>query len=302
MLSQFPHFKKLHLEDKEDIEKIISKFPPYSDYNFTSLYGYDTEDEIEVSVLHNNLVIMFTDYITNKPFYSFIGTEKSFDTANILLSEAKKRHIIPYLKLIPEIAITQELKTQTSLLIEEDQDNFDYILSIEDIATLNNKHYNKKKHFMHFVQNYPNRSVVELHFDDPHTKQQIIQLFNTWQEDKGRTHEETQTELNAITRTIDDNAGLKLVGLGIYVEDKMIAFSIATLENNGYVQFHFVKADKSYSGIFAAIYIYLAQYLNRKKYKFMNIEQDLGIEGLRKSKEQWHPVKFLKKYTIKSKA
>lgn len=299
MLSRFPKFEKLTIENKEEIEKITNKFPPYSDYNFTSMFGYDTEGILELSLLHNNLVIMFTDYVINKPFFSFIGNNQPLETATILLNEASKKNILPYLKLIPEVNITEEIKSNRSLSIEEDRDNFDYILSIKDIATLSNKHYNKKKQFMTFVRTYPNRSILELNFQNKQVREQLISLFNKWKKDKEKTDEETITELTAIKKTIENSTYLRLVGLGLYIDNQLIGFSIADLEHDGYAQFHFVKGNMSYKGIFATLYVYLAQFLYKNGYKYMNIEQDLGISGLREAKEQWHPVKFLKKYTIK---
>ena len=38
MIPEFPEFKKLELSNKEEIEKITQKFPPYSDFNFVSMW------------------------------------------------------------------------------------------------------------------------------------------------------------------------------------------------------------------------------------------------------------------------
>lgn len=64
MISEFPQFKKLELADKKDIEKFTSKFPPYSDFNFVSMWSWDIRGEMRVSQLNGNLVVRFTDYLT----------------------------------------------------------------------------------------------------------------------------------------------------------------------------------------------------------------------------------------------
>src|SRR6185369_9800822 len=98
MLPKFPEFKKLELSDKADIEAITNKYPPYSDFNFTSMWCWDTRGEMMVSELNNNLVVKFADYITGEPFYSFIGTNDTNDTVRQLIGLATTQGIKPRLK------------------------------------------------------------------------------------------------------------------------------------------------------------------------------------------------------------
>ena len=81
MIPEFPEFKKLELSDKEDVEAFTKKFPPYSDFNFVSMWSWDIKGEMRLSILNGNLVVRFTDYITGDPFYSFLGNNKTNETA-----------------------------------------------------------------------------------------------------------------------------------------------------------------------------------------------------------------------------
>ena len=54
--------QSVSIEDKESIEKYINLYPPYSDYNFASLWVWNTKKNILVSRLNNNL-----DYRFNMP-------------------------------------------------------------------------------------------------------------------------------------------------------------------------------------------------------------------------------------------
>ena len=126
MLPKFPSFKRLELSDKADIEKITNQFPPYSDFNFTSLWCWYTHDQILISELHNNLVVKFTDYQSLEPFYSFIGINDVDNTVVNLLNLAKKEEISMQIKLLPEETI--KFIDKTKFQIEEDIDNFDYNL------------------------------------------------------------------------------------------------------------------------------------------------------------------------------
>lgn len=77
MIPQFPEFKIVEVGDREAVESHTHRYPPYSDFNFTSLWAWDTSNERMISELNGNLVVRFTDYATNEPFLSFLGTNKN---------------------------------------------------------------------------------------------------------------------------------------------------------------------------------------------------------------------------------
>ena len=86
MIPEFPQFKKLELSDKKDVEKFTSLFAPYSDFNFASLWSWNIKDEMRLSVLNGNLVVHFTNYLTEELFYSFLGDKKINETAETTIS------------------------------------------------------------------------------------------------------------------------------------------------------------------------------------------------------------------------
>ena len=108
MLPVFPNFKNLEISDKEDIEYITHQFPPYSDFNFVSLWAWNTQGKIEISQLNNNLVVKFQDYLDNNYFYSFIGMHDVLTSIEKLLSASKAKGFGEELKLIPENNFDQE--------------------------------------------------------------------------------------------------------------------------------------------------------------------------------------------------
>src|SRR3989344_9175835 len=98
MIPKFPQFKNLELSDKKDVEKFTSQFPPYSDFNFVSMWSWDVKGEMRLSTLNDNLVVRFTDYLTGKPFYSFLGNNKVNETAQTLINLSKKEGLKPELR------------------------------------------------------------------------------------------------------------------------------------------------------------------------------------------------------------
>ncbi len=304
MIPIFPKFKKLELEDKELIEKYTLRYGGYSDFNFVSLWSYNTEDDITISILNDNLVVRFRDYITNEKFYSFIGINKVAETIDTLLVHSEYEGISPQLKLIPEINIhllKNELKDKFD--IQEDKDNHDYILSVSEHSTLQtSKFYKHRKVINIFYRNNPEFSVKELALSDKKVAKELLNLFYLWENKKGKKRSDTFHELVALNRTIKDFTHLKLVVLGVYNQDQLIGIIVADVNHSKYIESHFLKYHPDYYGMNHLLHHLLAKHLVNKDFKYVNIEQDLGIEGLRKSKESAKPIGYLKKYTISRKS
>jgi uncharacterized protein len=294
----FPQFKNLELNDKEEFEKITKKFDLFSDYNFISLWVYNVENDSRISILNENIVIRFRDYITNEPFYSFLGNNKVENTINKLLELSRMEGFESKLKLIPEINI-KDLLNQNKFIISEDRDNFDYIASVEDLANLFGDEYHSHKNLVnYFNKTYTSCHINKLNLLDPAIHDQILKVFYTWELKKDKKRDETIHELSAIQRILRDVNDFDLISLGVYDKEELVGFIIASLEQKNYAIGHFIKADFEYKGIFYLLNHELAKILKEKEYKHFNMEQDLGIPGLRNSKELWNPTHFLKKYII----
>src|SRR3989344_1777498 len=120
MILQFPEFRVVEVNDREAIESHTKQFFPYSDFNFTSLWAWDTSGERMISELNSNLVVRFTDYSTHEPFFSFLGIRETEHTARTLIDYAKAEGITPELRLMPEISV-RDMRTSV-LKVEEDRD------------------------------------------------------------------------------------------------------------------------------------------------------------------------------------
>src|SRR4051794_25871812 len=103
-IPSFPDFKPLEISDQYEIEQWVKGFPPYSDFNFVSLWSWNTSGDFEVSWLNDNLVVLFGDYGTGERFLSFLGVNQASETVDALLSYARRRGIVEELRLLPELA------------------------------------------------------------------------------------------------------------------------------------------------------------------------------------------------------
>ena len=299
MIPIFPKFTKLRLEHFQEIQKISSKFAPYSDFNFTCLWSYYINNNIKISLLNGNLVVNSFDYLNGKPFYSFFGAKFLEDTCNKLFEIATKNKIDSELKLIPEIFVDQIKKSKNNFNFEEDRDNFDYVYLLKKISTLpGNKYRSKRQLFKKFCAKYPHHKIKYLDIKKKENADQILSLFLKWEKVKNKNRKDTNDELQALKKLLKEAHFINLLTLGIYIDDELSAFSINEKIDKNYALAHFGKSDHTHQGLNESLYKFTADFLIKEGCKFWNIECDLGIENLRNSKMSWRPEYFLKKYTI----
>jgi hypothetical protein len=88
-----------------------------------------------------------------------------------------------------------------------------------------------------------------------------------------------------------------LFGGALIVDGSMVAYTVAEALTRDMLLIHFEKADTQYKGIYQAInQKFLAN--SAADYTFVNREQDLDDEGLRKAKLSYHPENYLRKFRI----
>lgn len=297
-LPVFPELKPLTLQDHSILQPFLNNFEPYSDYNFASMWCYNTQEKMEIAQLHDNLVVKFEDYVTSEHFFSFLGEYEARTTARILLEHSIRHELPGMLKLIPEI-VADKLKDSKRYRVTEDEDNFDYILATEQVGSLaTTKFHTQKNHLNRFEKNYPECLPVILDASDKKTHEILLEVFFTWEEGRGKERNETQHELTALERFLNHAHLFPPIIMAAEYKGDYLGFIVAEQIDKEYAVVHFAKSDPQYKEVYVFLNNSLAKHLWNLGYKYMNIEQDLGIAGLKYAKQQWNPIKYLKKYTV----
>lgn len=179
--------------------------------------------------------------------------------------------------------------------IEENRANADYLYRVSDLAELKGKKYHSKRnHIARFSKKY------EYSFETVITDQQArecVELAENWYSANEKPTELTD-ELEAIRRAFSHRETLHLVAGLLRVDGKVIAFAAGEPINENVFDQHFEKALVEYDGAYAMInQAFMAHCLS--EYEFVNREEDMGIEGLRKAKLSYLPEKILAKYTAR---
>lgn len=199
--------------------------------------------------------------------------------------------------------VTQQNKTfleetyPDKFTFELDRDNCDYIYTQEELSTLAGRKLQKKRnHISKFTRLYPDFSVLPItaeNMDDAISvaKEWCI-LHGTCSSSNG-----LDAELCAIKTAFADFDELGMFGAVLYIEGKPVAMTAASEINSQVCDVHFEKA-LDFDGAYPMINREFAKLLSR--YTYLNREEDMGIEGLRKAKLSYYPQILLEKYVARA--
>ena len=176
-----------------------------------------------------------------------------------------------------------------------ERDNFDYIYKREALAYLSGKKYHSKRnHISAFSKKY-NWEYEPLNASN---KEDFLSFSEKWYLDKTETLDEgLVAEQKALREILNSDVGIEYKGALIRIEGKVVAVTMGSPINSKVLDIHFEKADADYLTAYALIN---REFALRELggFEYINREDDLGIEGLRKAKLSYRPAIILEKYSL----
>lgn len=291
------NFKPLDLEDKDLFDKYLKPYPFLTcEYSFTNLFIWRKGLDIQYAVINDAIIIKKKDFHNHYHFMQPIGYKKEnlkeiVDT----LIELKGEYNLDFLFKDVETPFLEDLNSiyGDKFQIEEDRDNFDYIYESSKLISLSGKKlHSKKNHFNNFIKNNSYYTV-------PITQDIICDCMKAAREwcEKNEADNYLLHELESIQELLKNRTKLDFIGMAVYVDNKLSAFTIGEKMNDNLAIIHIEKADAEINGLYAFInQSFVEQYFSDVPY--INREQDLGIEGLRRAKTTYQPIKLEPKYSI----
>lgn len=183
-------------------------------------------------------------------------------------------------------------------IVREDTGAKDYIYSGDALRSLAGKKLQKKRnHLNTFKKKYEGRYEFSrlCHSDG----QAVAEFLNSWREAKNdETEKHLDYEIIGIHDILRHSQELNIRMAGVYIDGRLEAFSIGScnpIENMAVI--HIEKANPNIVGLY--------QFINQQflveefpNVMWVNREDDLGIEGLRKAKMSYYPADFARKYYV----
>jgi hypothetical protein len=299
MLPRFPSFKQLELPDAGEVQRYASLYGAFSEFNFASLWAWNLDNSVLLSELNGNLVIRLTDYASGAIFFSLLGRRDLNSAVEALIALSCSEKLQPKLQLVPEV-VAQQLDRNV-FSVTEDDNHADYILLVDRLCTYHGtKLASKRNEVRKFSRLCPASRFDVLDLNDATIIEESRAVFERWISRKAVAHlADTDRELKAFERCLESREHLRLIGTGIFADDALVAFSILQIvdEKNAFTLFE--KADTGeFPGIGSFLNQQVANLLAGKGIRYINIEQDLGIAGLRMSKRSYDPCGYLKKFDV----
>ncbi len=183
--------------------------------------------------------------------------------------------------------------------VSEMRDSFDYIYNAVDLIELKGKKLHKKRtNVNNFIKNYE-YEFVEISSDN---LDEIKKFQHFWlsKNINDENRESLMGEDAAISRAFSNFEALGLKCGAIKIDGKVRAYSYGVPINDDFFLICVEKADTDFTGIYQVINRDFAAHFC-KDYKFINREEDLGDEGLRRAKSSYNPAYLAKKYMLRSK-
>lgn len=281
--------KKINIKNLKEIMNFVNKYPPYSDFNPISLYCWDTNNIGSFAITNNFIMIKIEDYLTKNFLVSVMG-----DGINkCLIEKLLNKH--GRLSLVPEYVVKQ---LPESINVKEDKANFDYVLDLSAFTKLRGRSYKTiRKKIKKFTKEYSDYNLQIIDLTTKKTQTDVMRLTQDWLNNKNMKEDEKKV-LESIKRYIDIQNMFRCINIGLFVKDKLIGYSFNEMLENNWGMGHFGRTDIEFKNSFLFLEYQADCLLHKYKIKYLNIQQDAGLEGLRKQKEQLNPSKFLKKYNI----
>lgn len=288
-------FKKPEISDKEWVNECLKHSNSLNcEYSFGNLYVW--------SVPYVTTICHYKDFLIcrwgrgdNMSYSLPIGEGDFSDAINQIIDDAKSLGITAKIYGITDgyLAMMQEAFTG-QFTYKTDDGYSDYIYSVEKMASLSGKKYHSKRnHITKFKKNNPNWTFEKITSDNI---DDCIKMHTDWISNRDNDDEDYSFEFEAVLAGFEHFEELEFVGGLIRVDGKVVAYTFGEGQMNGkcFVT-HFEKAHADMQGAYPIInQEFTTNCLG--EYEYVNREEDLGIEGLRKAKQSYYPDILLRKH------
>ncbi len=297
-------FKPVTIEEQILFSDIFSKVNPIaSEFTFAYLFMWKRDYNLSYAIVENHLCLISQSKVY-KP-YSFcpIPVNGEYDSDSFAKACKKIEEYFNELGFqlmfarVSESCLNHLINVYGSRAKVQPLDNTsDYVYNTSDLINLSGKKFSGKRNHIHqFNRIYGNYEYVRVTEDNLGECKRIL---DAWADRHESDCDPDNSERLACYELLNNWGRLSLKGAMIKVNGNFEAFTIGELLNSETAAVRIEKGNADIHGIYTIINRdFCANEWSHVKY--INREEDLGIDGLRKSKLSYNPAFMVNKFLVK---
>lgn len=290
-------FQKININDKERFSACLGSRYCNSESSFATMYMWQHYYDVRYC-LYNDII--YSIYRSNDGVYSsfmpYGKKRNSIDTVKKLIDIYNNLDSPLIIKLCTEDFVDFLDKSgEFKFSVNEMRNSFDYVYRTEDLINLSGKKYHSKKNHINTFNKKYDYDYVRY---NPSMKNECLDFCKkVLSQHYGDNKTAYDAEFLSLSKTFDGFSEMGLKCAMLRINDEIIALTVGERLNSDYALIHIEKADYNYRTAYSVINnLFLKNEFSDTKY--VNREEDMGIEGLRIAKKSYNPCHMIKKYTV----
>ena len=289
-------FHRACLEDKAPYESILMNCPERGcEYSFANLFLWGRQEIAFVE----NCVVFFSHFFGRSVYPYPLGTGDKKAALKAILADSRQRGIPCRITGMTE-ADRQELEDlfPDRFSIRPARDSFDYVYTVDALADLKGKKLQKKRnHVNRFRTEHPEYRVEPICCENV---ARIQHMVNDWYVSRKLSDPEGDYFLEslAMAKAFRHYDALNMEGIALLEGDRVLAVTMGSIMAPDMMDVHFEKAVEDVPGAYNTVNAEFARHIRLKfpEVRFLNREDDVGLEGLRTAKLSYLPDHMIEKY------
>ncbi len=297
-------FQNIGISDRAHIEPfLLANNPQASELTFAYLYMWRHDYRFQY-VIHDNHLLVVSESTYDIPFvlcplpaegryepeaFSRVvhWLQERFDEAGKQLVFGRvEEGRLPWFAQVAWAEFITERSDRTA----------DYVYEGDALRELPGRKYgSKRNHISQFLRQYPDYEIVPVGMEN---RDECRRLIDEWCKERGCTCESPEScERQACNEMLDIWDHLDMKGILLRINGRYEAFTIGERLNDETAVIRYEKGNGEIHGIYTVLN---RNFLQRDwgTVAFVNREEDMGMEGLRKAKQSYHPCRMVDKYTL----
>ena len=275
---------------------------PYADISPDDLFVWlNYNEDLIISKINNAIILQYTNTLDNNKINIIpLGRPLKDNTVEQVMRYLTEKKLPEVIREVPSVLCCNLDEKKWSIL--EDRDSYEYILDTREQSSLGGSDFSRQRRRINYFEREHScdKIDVQLHKDiNDDIKELFFQYINSMPFNSSQnSSNQNLTEPAAIKRNLEYATAFRKQVLVIKINDKVASLSLISCLDDDTVAINHLKVDYSIQYIFQYTIYRLAKIFDETGIKEMNIEQDLGVEGIRIFKERLQPSHFLKKKII----